>query len=299
MVISLLLMACLWDTAVLIIYIAEKHVTFNHLVKISATLPNLTLLEKIIMRNVYVFMLLLIVLLNTTACATATGGSGYQELVAHPGKYELIYYGYQVDNPSYYKALVNHKEIFITKDAVVPSVQSIFLLEHTHIDEGDVVLDIGTGSGVQAIFAAEKAKKVVASDINPNAVSSTLYNVKHHGMENKIDVRLGDLFAPVKDNEKFDVVIFNIDYPYSEKEKSLWEVHERFFAKVKKYLKPDGTIFYQAGWIRNIPRIMDMIESNGLVVLRMSMANSLKHHREPIVFELEYRASQMGKANKK
>jgi len=176
-----------------------------------------------------IFLALTSVVMGISACSTASSSAGYQEIVVHPGKLELIYYGYQVNNPSYYKALVNHKEIFITKDAVVPSIQSIFLLEHTHIDEGDVVLDIGTGSGVQAIFAAEKAKKVVATDINPNAVSSTLFNVKHHGLENKIDVRLGDLFAPVKNEEKFDVVIFNIDYPYSENERSLWEVHERFF----------------------------------------------------------------------
>lgn len=232
-----------------------------------------------------------------TACATAN--TEHREVVKHPGKYELIYFGYQVDDPTRYKALVNKKEIYITKDAVVPSIQSVFLLEHTHINKGDMVLDIGSGSGVQAIFAAEKAKKVVATDINPNAISSTLYNVKFHGLEDKIDVRLGDLFAPVKDQERFDVVIFNIDYPYDEDAKQLWEVHERFFAKVKKYLKPDGVVFYQAGWIWNIPRIMEMITSNGFIVHRMTMAAALNHGREPIVFELKYNQKMQEKNKKK
>ena len=248
--------------------------------------------------NHYLFLVILVLILATTACNTATSNTGYREVVQHPGNYELIYFGYQVDDPTYYKALVNKKEIYITKDAVVPSIQSVFLLEHTHINKGDMVLDIGTGSGVQAIFAAEKAKKVVATDINPNAISSTLHNVKHHGLENKIDVRLGDLFSPVKPGEKFDVVIFNIDYPYSESDKSLWEVHERFFANVKKFIKPDGIIFYQAGWIWNIPRIMEMIQSNGLMVKRMTMASSAVHNREPIVFELVYGANQVPKAQK-
>jgi len=57
-------------------------------------------------------------------------------------------------------------------------------------------------------------------------------------------------------------------------------------------------IFYQAGWIWNIPRIMDMIQSNGLMVKRMSMVTSIKHNREPIVFELEYKANQMAKPKK-
>ncbi|MFV2054913.1 MAG: tRNA (adenine(22)-N(1))-methyltransferase TrmK [Thiohalomonadales bacterium] len=239
-----------------------------------------------VFRHRLIISTIFIVILSITACATTS--TDYREVVDHPGKYELIYYGYQADDPKRYKALVNKKEIFVTDDTVVPSIQSVFLLEHTHFKEGDVVLDIGSGSGVQALFAAAKAKKVVATDINPNAVKNTLYNVKYHGLEDKIDVRLGDLFAPVKTNEKFDVVIFNIDYPYDENDKQLWEVHERFFAQVKKHLKPEGTIFYQAGWIWNIPRIMDMITSNGFIVDRMTMARAYKQYREPIVFELKY-----------
>jgi hypothetical protein len=52
-------------------------------------------------------------------------------------------------------------------------------------------------------------------------------------------------------------------------------------------MKPDATIYYQAGWIWNVPRIYHMLLKNGLVVIRMNMANAQKHHREPIVFTIK------------
>ena len=219
--------------------------------------------------------------------ASCTQTTGYKNVIEHPGQLELIYYGYQLNNPSQYKVIAAGKEFFITKNTVVPSIQSIFLLENTVIHDGDVVLDIGTGAGIQAIFAAEKASKIVATDLNQDAVDDTIYNAKFHGVQHLIDARQGDLFGPVKDNEKFDVIIFNIDYPYNDKGKALWEVHERFFANVKKYMNPGATIYYQAGWLWNIPKIVNMIESNDLIIQRMNMVNALKMNRQPIVFTIQ------------
>lgn len=228
--------------------------------------------------------LVLLMLIPLTSCIQSTG---YKNVIEHPGKLELIYYGYQLNNPNQFKVVANGKEFFITKSTVVPSIQSIFLLENTVINEGDDVLDIGTGAGIQAIFAAEKANKVVATDLNQDAVDDTLYNAKFHGLQHKIDTRQGDLFGPVKDDEKFDVIIFNIDYPYNKSNDSLWEVHERFFAQARKYMKPGATIFYQAGWLWNIPRIVEMIESNNFVVNRMHMVYAFKMNRQPIVFTIQ------------
>jgi release factor glutamine methyltransferase len=220
----------------------------------------------------------------SSSCSQSTG---FRNVIEHPGKLELIYYGYQLNNPSQYKVIANGKEFFITKSTVVPSVQSVFLLENIVVNDGDEVLDIGTGAGIQAIFAAEKARRVVATDLNQDAVDDTIYNAKFHDLSHIIDARQGDLFGPVKENEKFDVIIFNIDYPYNEESKELWEVHERFFGEVQNYMKPGATIFYQAGWLWNIPKIVDMIESNNLIINRMVMVNAIKMQRQPIVFTIQ------------
>src|SRR4029077_6040839 len=70
------------------------------------------------------------------------------------------------------------------------------------------VLDMGTGSGVCAVFAARHARRVVAVDINPAAVRCTRINAQLNHLEHKIDIRHGDLFTPVR-TEPFDIVLFN------------------------------------------------------------------------------------------
>lgn len=61
------------------------------------------------------------------------------------------------------------------------------------------------------MFAAEKAKKVVATDINPLAVKCAKINAKINSVTEKIDIRHGNLFDPVK-NERFDLIIFSPPY---------------------------------------------------------------------------------------
>jgi len=207
--------------------------------------------------------------------------------IQHPGKLDLVYYGLQDQPPPFsllQKVRANYKFFYVLPEVVTPSVQSMWLLEHTIIQEGETVLDIGSGSGIQAVFAAQKAAHVVATDLDYAAVENTKFNVKGHKLEEKIDVRQGDLFSNIRDDEKFDVIIFNIDYPYDESTQGLWKVHERFFSEVDKFLKPNGRIYYQAGWIGNIPKIYAMVRNNGLHVMKMNMVAALKYNREPIVF---------------
>src|SRR5688572_18246060 len=70
------------------------------------------------------------------------------------------------------------------------------------------VLDLGTGSGIGAVFAARKGASVVAVDINPEAVRCARINALLNHVDERIDVRLGDLFEPVR-GEEFDLVLFN------------------------------------------------------------------------------------------
>jgi protein-L-isoaspartate O-methyltransferase len=68
-------------------------------------------------------------------------------------------------------------------------------------------LDVGTGCGFQAIFAAQHAEHVVATDINPRAVAFARFNAVLNGADN-VEVRVGDGFAPVE-GESFDMIVCN------------------------------------------------------------------------------------------
>lgn len=69
-------------------------------------------------------------------------------------------------------------------------------------------LDVGTGSGAGAVFAARRGFRVTAVDLNPEAVRCVRVNALLNGLEDRIDARQGDLFAPLA-GERFDLVLFN------------------------------------------------------------------------------------------
>ena len=107
------------------------------------------------------------------------------------------------------------------------------------------VLDMGTGSGVCAVFAAKYARRVVAVDINSAAVRCASINALMNGLENRLEARHGDLFAPVP-AERFDLVLFNPPFlrgvPRNDRDRA-WrssDVPERFAAQLGAHLKPSG-----------------------------------------------------------
>jgi release factor glutamine methyltransferase len=63
-----------------------------------------------------------------------------------------------------------------------------------------------------AILAAEKATRVVATDINPHAVICAQGNVNYNRFAHKIEVHQGSLFNPLHQNETFDQILFNPPY---------------------------------------------------------------------------------------
>lgn len=66
------------------------------------------------------------------------------------------------------------------------------------------VLDVGTGSGVLALLAAAAEATVTATDITQRACAFTRFNAGFNGLA--VDVRQGDLFGPVAD-QQFDLVV--------------------------------------------------------------------------------------------
>ncbi|HEX6998511.1 MAG TPA: HemK2/MTQ2 family protein methyltransferase [Gammaproteobacteria bacterium] len=107
------------------------------------------------------------------------------------------------------------------------------------------VLDLGTGSGVCALAAARIARRVVAADINPAAVRCAAANALLNGLEQHIDLRHGDLFAPVT-GERFDLVLFNPPFlegvPRDDRD-AAWrspDAAPRFAAGLDDHLAPGG-----------------------------------------------------------
>jgi HemK-related putative methylase len=119
------------------------------------------------------------------------------------------------------------------------------VLDERLIRPGAAVLDLGTGSGVSAIFAARLAGRVVATDINPAAARCAKINAMLNRVEDRVEVREGDLFAPVA-GERFGAIIFNPPYYRGTPRDALdhaWRSNdtvERFAAALRDHLTPTG-----------------------------------------------------------
>ncbi|TQJ54726.1 MULTISPECIES: DUF7059 domain-containing protein [Streptomyces] len=69
-------------------------------------------------------------------------------------------------------------------------------------------LDLGTGSGIQALHAAQHATRVTATDLNPRALHITALTLALSGAP-AADLREGSLFEPVRDDETYDLIVSN------------------------------------------------------------------------------------------
>lgn len=106
-------------------------------------------------------------------------------------------------------------------------------------------LDLGTGSGIGAIFAAQRGYGVVGVDINPEAVRCARINLLLNNLEGRVEIRSGDLFTPVA-GEPFDLVLFNPPFYRGTPTDPLdqaWratDVIERFASGLRQALTPMG-----------------------------------------------------------
>jgi SAM-dependent methyltransferase len=74
-------------------------------------------------------------------------------------------------------------------------------------------LDVGTGSGIQALWAARHSERVVAVDVNPRALNLAEFNASLNGIRN-VEFRQGSLLEPVE-GERFDLIVSNAPYVVS------------------------------------------------------------------------------------
>jgi release factor glutamine methyltransferase len=168
---------------------------------------------------------------------------------------KLMAFGYKLTGKDRYDDFLLERvegvPILVTPSVCNPKSMRTGAFFASRLDAGLVsrdqdVLDMGTGSGVCAVFAAKHARRVVAVDINAAAVRCAEINASLSELAQKIEVRHGDLFAPVA-GERFDLVLFNPPFlrgtPRNDRDRA-WrssDVAERFAAGLGAHLKAGGS----------------------------------------------------------
>jgi HemK-related putative methylase len=148
---------------------------------------------------------------------------------------------------------------------------------------GRLALDMGTGSGVGAVFAARAGYRVLAVDVNPEAVRCARINVLLNRLEAQVEARQGDLFAPVA-GERFDLVLFNPPFYRGVPRNALdqaWrgeDVFERFAAGLPAALAPGGRALVVLSTDGDAAGMLRALEAAGLAhraVARRDLGNEV------------------------
>ena len=134
------------------------------------------------------------------------------------------------------------------EDVYRPAEDSYLLAKHVESLVSGKVLDMGTGSGIQAVTAAlkQEVKSVLAVDINPEALREAEKRADNAGVSWKISFLLSDLFDEV--NGRYPWIIFNSPYLPSggEADEHAWaggaELIEQFLRDARDHLEPEGSI---------------------------------------------------------
>lgn len=164
----------------------------------------------------------------------------------------------------------------VWSDVYEPAEDSFLFADNLTVNEGEYVLDMGTGCGILSIIAAEKASHVVAIDINPNAVRCAKENARQNMVADKISLICGDLFTPLKIGEKFDLILFNAPYLPSEPgEGSKWverawaggvngrSVLDRFLKDFPEYLKANGRVLLMQSTYAGLETTFKALKAQG------------------------------------
>jgi release factor glutamine methyltransferase len=146
--------------------------------------------------------------------------------------------------------------IYLGRTIVVPAeVMPITPVSHllgeavlAEVRPTDRVLDMGTGSGVNAVLAAGTSTSVLAVDINPYALAATRANAERNGVAARIEVRHSDVFSTV--DGTFDLIIFDPPFrwfaPRDLLEAASTDENYRalttFFQSARGHLAPNGRI---------------------------------------------------------
>ncbi|MBB5907271.1 methyltransferase [Actinoalloteichus hymeniacidonis] len=159
---------------------------------------------------------------------------------------------------------------------VPPQVMPITPVSHllgeavlAEVGAQDRVLDMGTGSGVNAVLAAASGADVLAVDINPHALAAARSNAVRNGVAARVTVRHSDVFEFV--DGVFDVMVFDPPFRWFAPRDLLeaattdenYGAMTRFFNQARDYLKPGGRLLVFFGSSGDLEYLHRLIEASG------------------------------------
>jgi precorrin-6B methylase 2 len=217
-----------------------------------------------------------------------------------------------------WKGRLGPMELTTSESTFVPSTISQLVAKVLEIREGDVVIDVGCGTGILGIIAAKLgASRVYGVDASPDVVEVGAKNAGAHGVADRMEFFHGDLFDPLPGDVRADVIIGDVSgIPDSLAAESGWfpsktgggprgsELPVRMLNEARRRLKESGRLFLPTGTLQDEGAILEAARSafGNLIKLTerpiplagaLAEAKSLKRLIDDGIVDLSERGSRL------
>jgi release factor glutamine methyltransferase len=165
------------------------------------------------------------------------------------------------------------------------------------VTSGESFLEVGCGTGITAVTVALKgAGRVVAVDVNPEAVRNTVANAELHGVESVVDARVSDVFSAISPEERFDTIYWNMPFIYIGSDYSYQSLLERalfdpgyrftqtFIKNAPMHLNAGGRVLVGFGDFGQIDSLRAIADHAGFSIRQV--ANAPGYEGQPVGFIL-------------
>ena len=217
-----------------------------------------------------------------------------------------------------WKGRLGPMDLTASDTTFLPSTISQLMAAVLDVKPGDIVIDVGCGTGVLGIIAAKLgASKVYGVDASPDVVEVATANARAHGVADRMEFFQGDLFSPLGDDITADVIIGDVSgIPDDLAADSGWfpsktgggprgsELPIRMLQQAKRRLAEGGRLFLPTGTLQDENAILDAARSafSSLVKLTerpiplagaLADAKSIKRLLDDGIVQLSERGSRL------